>query len=591
MDAELIKEYLLENFGSEIQINVVTNEADFILAISKDTYDLILADFILHGFDGFAALEHAKSICPSTPFLCVSGFIGEESAVELLKQGATDYILKNKLGRLKYSMERALKESKDQNDLREANLSLIKIGERYKTLTQTSIDGFFILDIEGRFLEVNDAYCKISEYSREILLSMNINDLDFDESDKQTDARVQKIIDKGWDQFNSRHRKNDGTFFNVHNNITFIPNEKLFICFVHDVTDRQKAEEEILRSINHDHLTGLYNRRFYEEELKRLDTKRNFPLTIVMGDINGLKLINDSFGHTMGDELLRKAAGVINHACRADDIIARLGGDEFVIILPKTDAFETERIIKRIKDLSLKEKVGNIEISISFGYATKSNEEENLQEIFKYAEDRMYQHKHSESLGARSKTIDLILNTLYKKTSIERSHSIRVSEVCEAIATKMDFNENDVFQIRTAGLIHDIGKMEIDEKILNKPGKLSKDEWEKKQRHPEIGYRILSAVIKFPLIAEDILEHHERWDGKGYPRGLKGEEISLPSRIIAVADSYDAMTSDRTYDKTLSEEEAINEIMRCSGTQFDPDVAKVFIEKVLGQKWEQLNKI
>jgi len=162
---------------------------------------------------------------------------------------------------------------------------------------------------------------------------------------------------------------------------------------------REKAEKDILYMSYHDHLTGLYNRRFYEEELKRLDTKRNLPMTIAMGDVNGLKMINDSFGHAMGDELLRKVAEVIKIGCRADDIIARLGGDEFVIILPKTDAEDAEQIIKRINELSLKEKAGNIDISISFGYATKSNEEENIQEIFKYAEDLMYQHKRSESSG------------------------------------------------------------------------------------------------------------------------------------------------------------------------------------------------
>ena len=134
---------------------------------------------------------------------------------------------------------------------------------------------------------------------------------------------------------------------------------------------------------NTDPLTGLYNRRFYEEELKRLDTERNLPMTIVMADVNGLKLINDSFGHVMGDELLKKVAEVIKKGCRADDIVARLGGDEFVIILPKTDAFETEKIIKRIKNLSLKEKVGSIDISISIGYETKNNEQGELQEIFK----------------------------------------------------------------------------------------------------------------------------------------------------------------------------------------------------------------
>src|SRR5665648_533172 len=346
MDAELIYEFLCENFGSEIQMDIVMKEEEFVSAISSKKYNVILADFKLPGFDGFAALGHVKSICPTTPYICVSGFIGEETAVELLKQGATDYVSKDKLGRLIYSIERALKESKDQNDLKKTHLSLIKSEKRYKALTQTSIDGFFVFDIEGRFLEVNDAYCKISGYYREALLSMNIKDLELDEVDKQIDEHMEKIIDKGWDKFESRHRKSDGTFFHAHNSITFIPNEKLFICFLHDITDRKKTEKEILYLSYHDHLTGLYNRRFYEEELTRLNTKRNLPLTIVMGDVNGLKLINDSFGHAMGDELLGKVAEVIKNGCRADDIIARLGGDEFVILLPKTDVFETEKIIK-----------------------------------------------------------------------------------------------------------------------------------------------------------------------------------------------------------------------------------------------------
>ena len=246
MDEELIKEYLLENFGSEIQINMVANEEDFISAISKDKFDLILSDFRLPGFNGFQALAHAKAICPSTPFICVSGFIGEETAVELLKQGATDYVSKENLGRLKQSIERALKELKDQNDLKETRLSLIKSVERYKALTQTSIDGFFVLDIEGRFLEVNDAYCKTSGYSREALLSMNIKDLALDEPHKQTEEYVQKVIAKGGDQFESKVYKSDGTFFYANNSITYIPNEKISICFVNDISKRKKAEKDLL---------------------------------------------------------------------------------------------------------------------------------------------------------------------------------------------------------------------------------------------------------------------------------------------------------------------------------------------------------
>ena len=179
------------------------------------------------------------------------------------------------------------------------------------------------------------------------------------------------------------------------------------------------------------------------------------------------------------------------------------------------------------------------------------------------------------------------MDTLYKKNSREQLHSIKVSEICEAIATKMDFSENDVYQIKIAGLMHDIGKIEIDEKILNKPEKLSKDEWERMQRHPEIGYRILSSVNEFSVIAEDILEHHERWDGKGYPRGLKGEEISLHARIIAVADSYDSMTSDRTYRSAMTKGEAIEEIRRNSGTQFDPDISQLFLNIISTDTWKK----
>jgi putative nucleotidyltransferase with HDIG domain len=222
-----------------------------------------------------------------------------------------------------------------------------------------------------------------------------------------------------------------------------------------------------------------------------------------------------------------------------------------------------------------------MDISISFGYETKNRKEENIQDVLKKAEDHMYRHKLSESSIMRSKTIDVIMHTLYEKNHREQLHSIRVSEICEAIASLMNMGKEDVTQIRVAGLMHDIGKIEIDEEILNKPQSLNTGEWEEIKRHPEIGYRILSSVNEFSGIAEIVLAHQERWDGKGYPRGLKGNEISIPSRIIAIADAYDAMTTNRPYDQALSKEEAVKEMKKCSGTQFDPEITKLFIEKIL----------
>lgn len=349
---------------------------------------------------------------------------------------------------------------------------------------------------------------------------------------------------------------------------------------IQDITDYKKSEEEILYLSFHDQLTGLYNRRFYEEKLLKLDNESNLPITIVMGDVNGLKLINDSFGHVMGDGLLKKAANAIKYGCRETDITARLGGDEFVIIMPKTDAIEAEKIISRIKKLTSEEKIGVIDISISFGMETKTRIEEDIQEILKETEDHMYRNKLNESSSMRSKTIALIMNTLYEKNNREMLHSKRVGELCAQIATRMNFDEDDINQIKIAGLMHDIGKIGINETILNNPNKLIKDEWREVERHSEIGYRILSSVNEFSEIAEYVLEHHEKLDGTGYPRGLKGDEISLQARIITMADSYDAITNDRPYREAMTNVQAILEIKRCTGTQFDPEIAKIFIDMI-----------
>jgi diguanylate cyclase (GGDEF)-like protein/PAS domain S-box-containing protein len=349
-----------------------------------------------------------------------------------------------------------------------------------------------------------------------------------------------------------------------------------------NIEERKKFEKEILYLSYQDHLTGLYNRRFYEEELRRLDTKRNLPITIVMGDVNGLKLINDSFGHVMGDELLKKVADVITNGCRGDDIIARLGGDEFVILLPKTDAIEAEKIIKRIKEIALNKKVGSMDISISFGSETKTNEEEDIQEVFKKAEDYMYKKKLFESPSMRGKTIKAIINTLNEKNRREEAHSNRVSMFCENMGQALNLLDGEVEELKTVGLLHDIGKIAIDENILNKPGSLTDNEWKDIKRHPEIGYRILSTVNDMSEIAEFVLAHHERFDGKGYPKGLKGGEIPFVSRIITIADAYDAMTSVRSYRNALPELVAIEELQKNAGSQFDPELVKIFTEKVLG---------
>lgn len=355
-----------------------------------------------------------------------------------------------------------------------------------------------------------------------------------------------------------------------------------------DITERKHKQEEIEYLSYFDHLTGLYNRRFYEEELRRLDVERNLPIALIMMDLNGLKLTNDAFGHHVGDELLRRTANILKNVCRADDIVARVGGDEFVILLPRTNEQGVSRIAKRINAAVSKEKFDNIIFSISIGCAVKQVKTENMYEIYKKAEDSMYRSKLLVRSSVRGKNISLIINSLFEKSNREMLHSKRVSEICEAIAISMNLSRDIVNQTKTAGLMHDIGKIGIRDDILNNNGKLNDSQWSEMKRHPEIGYRILGSANEYSEMANSVLEHHERWDGKGYPKGIKGESISLQARIIAIADAYDAMTSFRPYRKIFNRKEAASEIKRCSGTQFDARIAKVFIEKVLGKDWDQL---
>ncbi len=354
-----------------------------------------------------------------------------------------------------------------------------------------------------------------------------------------------------------------------------------YIVQIQDVTEQKQAKERILHLSYHDQLTGLYNRRYYDKEMKRFDDEKYIPLTLIMADVNGLKLTNDAFGHGAGDELLIKVADILKATCRTEDVVFRIGGDEFVILLPETDAEYAEIIINRINTAIKNEKIAHLVLSVSMGYAVKQNETDEMAELFMEAEDNMYRQKLSESSSMRSRTIELIMNSLFEKNNREMLHSRRVGEICMAIAENMHLTKDEIAEIKTAGLMHDIGKIGITDAILNKPDKLNTNEWSEVERHSEIGYRILGSAKEFTRIANFVLEHHEKWDGTGYPKKLKGKEISLQARIIAVADSYDAMTTDRSYRKGLSRTEAAAEIRKYSGTQFDPAIVDVFIEKVL----------
>jgi len=458
--------------------------------------------------------------------------------------------------------------------------------EKYRLIYSSMSQGLAVHEVvvdefgnanDYRYIEINDSYLKLFGYKKEDIIGKRIREIAPNIEQYWINNFVNVAI-TGEPQYFENYSQSIGKYLSTY---AYSPRQGQFAVLISDITERKKREAEIEFLSYNDQLTGVHNRRYYDEQLLKLDVKDNLPLSLIMGDVNGLKLVNDSFGHLVGDELLIKVAKILKKACRTSDAVCRIGGDEFVIILPKTDQEDAKLVLDRIRELAQNEEVNSIEVSVSFGCGTKTKVDESIVTLFKNIEDEMYRKKLNEGASMRSKTIDLIMATLYEKNEREMHHSKRVGRLCELLSIELNLDRETVNQVKNAGLMHDIGKIGIDENILNKPKELTNSEWKIIKKHSEIGYRILSSLNEFSEIADYVLEHHEKWDGSGYPKGKKGEAISIQARIISIADAYDAMTRYRTYKNNLTKEEAIIELKKYAGIQFDPDIISVFIDKVL----------
>ncbi len=472
-----------------------------------------------------------------------------------------------------------------------AEQELKRSEERFRTMFETAPLGIGIFDSStGHAYQVNPKFLEITGRQAKDIIMVDWREYSHpDETDENlrlmADLNAGKI--SGFDM-EKRLIKPDGSYIWV--NMTISPfndgyyDQPRHLCMVSDITDRKLREEEIIYLNYHDVLTGLYNRAFFNTEKNRLDTPRQLPLSIIMGDIDGLKLTNDMFGHSEGDKLLNGISKILSSCCRNEDIIARIGGDEFCILLPQASSTVTQEICDRInkacENYESSEDKDIFSPSISLGYATKYRPEDSIDIIIKAAEEDMYKHKLLERKSMHSSIIASIKATMLEKSQETEEHAERLVSLSKLLGRSLSLSESEMNDLELLSTLHDIGKMSVGDVILLKPGKLNDQEWAEMKKHPEVGFRIAQASPELVSISEYILCHHERWNGEGYPQGLSGENIPLLSRILAIVDAYDAMTQDRPYRKGGSSEFALAEIMANAGTQFDPNIAKLFVELI-----------
>lgn len=337
----------------------------------------------------------------------------------------------------------------------------------------------------------------------------------------------------------------------------------------------EKRKAEYLAT--HDYLTGLYNRNYLMLHFDDFKQAERFPISVALLNINGLKLINDFYGNKVGDRVIEKVSEVIKQRMDENHTAIRLDGDEYLVVMYRTSEKDAKNLLYDISEDVRRDKENDMEITLEYGIAVIESEETTMDDCIARARNTMHQKKMLNQKSVRSSIVESLKNSLRASDFETEEHAERTKNMAIRMGQKLKLSDKEQSELGLLAILHDIGKLSIPHEILTKPGKLNEEEWKIMQTHAAKGCEMAGLTAELKPIADYILHHHERWDGKGYPMGLAGEDIPLLSRIITIVDSHDVMTHDRPYHKAISEEAAEEELMRCSGTQFDPELVKIFI--------------
>jgi len=352
------------------------------------------------------------------------------------------------------------------------------------------------------------------------------------------------------------------------------------MAMIRDITERHNMEEQLKYYSLHDSLTDVYNRAYFEEHMKLAAQKQDDSIGLIIFDVDGLKLINDTSGHASGDSVLKYVASILKKSFDTSDVVARIGGDEFAVLLYNKTEKNFESICSQVREQLKEHNQQGImfPISVSMGYVMSVDQPHNMDSLFIEADTNMYREKLHQKQSVKNATVQVLVKALEARDYLTEGHGDRLQDLVEDFSKSLGLPERQISDLRLLAHFHDIGKVGIPDHILFKPGPLSEEEWVIMRKHTDIGYRIASSVADLSPIAGWILSHHEHWNGKGYPQGLAGEDIPIACRILALVDTYDAMTNDRPYRKAVTPEEAFIELEKFSGIQFDPVFTKKFIQ-------------